>query len=308
MDWEYWARVMEEKEVSPLLQGAIDMHYHGYPEITLRVKGRLDDERVLRQAGAMGMRGMVIKSQMWPTMGHVYHLRRCVPEVECFSSITLNSIAGGLSPWVVEAAARQGARVVWLPTWSAAHNLGKGGFSRIMKAWFPSMRFEPGLSCIDVSGQTTPDVQSIIRLSKEMNLVLCTGHISPGESLAIAAESERIGFTRLVFTHPLADGIGATLEQTKEMARRGAYVEFCALNIFLGNSLNQMLEILAEVGTDRVILSTDAFGEWLPPAPEFLRMAIGRLLMDPGIDETGIRTMVRRNPESLLGLTPAGTG
>jgi hypothetical protein len=43
MNLELQAKVADTKTVSPLLQGAIDMHYHGYPEITRGVKARLDD-------------------------------------------------------------------------------------------------------------------------------------------------------------------------------------------------------------------------------------------------------------------------
>ena len=135
-----------------------------------------------------------------------------------------------------------------------------------------------------------------------MDLVLCTGHISPTESLAIAKEAERIAFTRLVFTHPLSGSVGATLEQTKEMTKRGAYAELCALNIFYGNELDRMLEFIAELGAAHCILSSDTFGEWVPPGPEFLRMFLGRLLIS-GVDEDSIRTMVRDNPATLLGLS-----
>jgi len=43
---EYQAKVAETKCVSPLLQGAIDMHYHGFPAITLLVKARVNDDEV----------------------------------------------------------------------------------------------------------------------------------------------------------------------------------------------------------------------------------------------------------------------
>lgn len=301
MNLELQARVAETKQVSPLLQGAIDMHCHGYPEITLGVKARLNDVETLELAHNMGMRGIVFKSQMWPNIGQVYHLRQRVPDVESFSSITLNSVVGGLSPWVVEAAARQGAKVVWLPTWSSIHKLGQDGFSKFMKTWFPSMVFEPGLSCVDSSGKLTAEVQTIIKLAKNMDLVLCTGHIHPNESLAIAQEAERIDFNRLVFTHPLSGSVGATLEKTKEMTKRGAYAELIALNIFYGNALDRMLEFITELGAEHCILSTDAFMEWIPPGPEFLRMFIGRLLIS-GIDEASITKMVRDNPAKLLGL------
>lgn len=302
MDREKQAMVAETKSVSPLLQGAIDMHYHGYPEMTPHIKARVEDVAMLEMAREMGMRGIVIKSQIWPTMGLVYHLRQRVPGIECFASITLNSIVGGLSPWVVEVAAKQGAKVVWLPTWSSTHMIGEVGFSKMMKGWFPSMKFEPGLCCINSSGKVTPDVQSIIKLCRDMGLVLCTGHISLKESLAVAQEAERIGFARLIFTHPLAGAIPATIDETKEMAKRGAYVEFCALNIFKGKNLEMIPEFIGELGADHCILSTDAFREWVPPEPEFLRMFIGRLLMVSGIDEESIRKMVQHNPAVLLGL------
>jgi Tat protein secretion system quality control protein TatD with DNase activity len=303
VDMEGQAAKLAEIKISPLLQGAIDMHYHGYPEITLGIKARLDDIEVLEMARNCGMRGIVIKSQMWPTMDRVYYLRQRVPEIECFASITLNPIVGGLSPWVVDAAARQGAKVIWLPTWSAAYKIGQGGFSKKMKEWFPSMIFEPGLSCIDSAGKVTPDVRSIIRLGKEMNLVIGIGHISPTEALAVAQEAERIGFTRLVYTHANSKHRGPTLEEAEEMIKRGAYIELCAQMVFFDFQLEKTLELITKLEADHIILSTDSFMEWLPPGPEFLRMFIGRLIIS-GIDENSIRIMVRDNPATLLGLPP----
>ncbi len=110
-------------------------------------------------------------------------------------------------------------------------------------------------------------------------------------------------FSKLVFTHPLSKSVGATLEQMKEMAKRSAYVEVCALNVFYGNELGRAFEIIGGVGADRCILSSDAFFEWVPPGPEFFRMLAGRLLV-AGIDEESIRIMVRDNPTTLLGLPP----
>ena len=303
MDREKIAGIAETKQVGPLLQGAIDMHYHGFPEISLGIRARLDDAEILKMAHDMGMRGIVFKSQMWPSTGRVYLLRRQVPEIESFSGIVLNTAVGGLSPWAVEVAAKQGAKAVWLPTWSSTHKIGRGGFSRMMKAWFPSIQFEPGLSCVDASGRLTADVKSIVKLCKELNLVLGTGHISPEESLAVAQESERIGYTKLIFTHPLSGSTSATLEQTREMTQRGAFAELVALNIFYGSELDLMLDFISELGPEHCILSSDTFMEWTPPGPEFLRMFLGRLLVS-GVDEKSIQTMVRDNPAALLDLPP----
>jgi len=300
-DRAYRAKLLEKKQMAALLDGAIDMHYHGYPEITLQVKSRLEDVKLLELARDMGMRALVFKSQMWPTTGPVYHLRQRVADIECVASITLNSIAGGLNAMAVEVAAKQGAKVVWLPTWSSSHSSGTGGFSTMMKTWFPSIKQAPGIACLDDRGRLKPEVRQIIKLAKDMALVLCTGHVSPRESLAVAKESKRIGFNRLVFTHPLSGSVGATFDQIQKMAGLGAYIEICALNIFYGHELKRAVEIIEKIGAGRCVLSSDAFGEWVPPEPEFLRMLVTYLLIS-GIKEEDIRTMVCENPAILLDL------
>ncbi len=96
------------------------------------------------------------------------------------------------------------------------------------------------------------------------------------------------------------------MEETREMIKRGAYAELCAINVFLGSELDMMLEFIAELGAEHFVLSTDSWMEWVPPGPEYLRMFIGRLLVS-GIEEESIRTMVRDNPAKLLGLEAIST-
>jgi len=299
---EYRAKVLENTQFDQLLQGAIDMHYHGYPEISFKIKARMEDVKLLTLARDMGMRGIVIKSQMWPSTATVYHLTQRVPGIECFASITLNSIAGGLSPMAVEAASGQGAKVIWMPTWSSSHKLGKGGFATMMRTWFPAIQREPGLNCLDASGNLKGEVLEIIRLAKDLNMVLCTGHISPQESLALARECRRIDFAQLIFTHPLSKSVDADFEEMKAMAAQGAYIEICALNIFYGNDLEKAIHIIKEFGADHCVLSTDAFGEYVPAQPEFLRMLMAYLLIS-GVSEAEIRTMICDNPTTLLMLS-----
>ncbi len=305
-DRKYRAKLIEKKQIDPLLYDAIDMHYHGFPEITLKVRARMEDVKLLQHARNAGMRGIVFKSQMWPSTGQVYHLKQRVPDIQCFASITLNSIVGGLNVMAVEAAAKLGAKVVWLPTWSSNHRSKQGGFGTMMKTWFPSIKNETGLTCLDPSGKLKKEVQNIIKLSNDLDLVLCTGHISPDESLAIANESNRLNFSKLVFTHPLSASVNADFDQIEAMAGLGAYVEICALNVFYGNELVRAIDIINRLGADRCILSSDAFGEWVPPEPEFLRMLVGYLLIS-GVSEDDIRIMICKSPADLLGLHPHAT-
>jgi len=304
MERQFKGETIITSKAGPLLQDAVDMHYHGYPEMSLELTARLEDVKMLELARSMGMRAVVFKSNLWPTMGQVYQLRERVPGIDIISSITLNSVAGGLSPWVVEAAAKLGAKMVWMPTWSSPHRADRLGVAELlMQTCFPSMNFEPRLSAVDSSGKLLPEVSSIIKLAKDLDLVIGTGHLPPTDSLAIAREAEKIGFGKLIFTHPISGSVGAKLEEMKEVVKCGAYVELLALNVFLRQKLDDVLECITELGPDHCILSTDAFTEWIPPSPEFLRMFIGVLLHN-GIDPKSIRTMVRDNPAYLIGLPP----
>lgn len=304
---ENQARLMQQVSPDEFMRGAIDLHYHCYPDVGLGVHMRVEDAEALRGARDMGMRGLVLKSHLWPTTGQAYLLRQQVPGIEVWGGMTLDVSSGGLSPWAVEAGASQGAKVVWMPTWSSANDQSRGGsFAVYMRTWFPAMveyPFTP-VTVLDSAGQLLPQARTIVRQCQEMGLVLSTGHLSVAESLAIGAEAERVGFARLVFGHPFSASIGASRVDMAEMARRGAYIELSALNAFgEGDSFKRMAETVGELGAERCILSTDCFRNWPPPPAEFMRMFIARL-MYLGVKGDEIRTMVVENPARLLGLPP----
>jgi len=56
-------------KIDELLQNAIDVHCHSYPEISLDLRMRVEDSEAVRIAQGMGMRGIVFKSHFWPTRG-----------------------------------------------------------------------------------------------------------------------------------------------------------------------------------------------------------------------------------------------
>jgi hypothetical protein len=290
-----------------LVHGAIDLHVHGYPEIADDVKTRHDDVELVRNACAAGMRGLVLKSHQWPTVGRAYHLRKTVPGFDVYSSITLNTTSGGFSPVSVESAARQGARVVFMPTWSAANDLRRGGFSSYMRSYLCSvshMTPEEGLSVLDSTGRLRREVAEILQLAKQYRLVIATGHISPQESVVLADEVRREAVGPVIFSHPDSRSVGGTLEDAKRLASMGAFIEVCALGMmpaFQRVKPQEALAMVREIGASRCILTTDFFFEWAPPAAEMLRMTIGTF-QALGLGDDDIRLMVKTNPEKILGL------
>jgi hypothetical protein len=288
-----------------LLEGAIDTHCHGYPEISFEVKMRAEDLEAFRLAAQAKMKGIVLKSHMWPTIGRVYQMKDKIEGIEAWSSITLNTSAGGFSPWVTESALKQGVKVIWLPTWSARNDFQRGGFSRLMKPWLPTlnrMKPEEGLSVFDNSGEIDRNVIEILALAKDYDVAIFTGHISPAESLAVAREAKKMGLKKLLLSHPDSNAVGATMEQVKEMAKMGFFIETTFLGLlpaFWRISLKEICQRIREVGARQWVLSTDTFFEWTPPPSEMMRMFIGSIL-SCGMSTDEVDLMVRKNPSELL--------
>jgi hypothetical protein len=294
-------------EADRLLEGAIDTHCHGYPEISFEVKMRTEDLEAFRLAAEAKMKGIVLKSHMWPTIGRVYQMKDKMKGIEVWSSITLNTSSGGFSPWVTESALKQGVKVIWLPTWSARNDLQRGGFSRLMKPWLPTLnRIKPedGLSVFNSSGELDQNVKEILALAKDYDVAIFTGHISPQESLAVAREAKKMGFKKLLLSHPDSNSVGATMEQVKEMAEMGFFIETTFLGLmpaFWRISLKDICQRIREVGARRWVLSTDTFFEWSAPPSEMMRMFIASVL-SCGMSVDEVDLMVRKNPSELLNL------
>jgi len=292
-------------EADQLLEGAIDLHCHGYPEVSFDVMMRVEDLEAAQLAARARMKGFVIKSHMWPTVGRVYQLRNQIKEIEIWPSITLNDSVGGFSPWATESALKQGAKVIWMPTWSAKNDLQRGGFSHYMKTYLPTLSHygpEEGLTVFNRSGEIDRRVKEILALARDYDIPISTGHLSPEEGIALGREAKRTGFKKLIFGHPDSRSVGGQMDHVREMAGMGFFIEFTFLGMlpaFQRISPKEVSQRIKEVGANRSILTTDKFFEWTPPPSEMMRMFVATLL-DQGITGDEIKTMIRRNPEELL--------
>jgi len=294
-----------------LLHGAVDLHHHGFPEFSLDHPTRQDDAEELRQADAAGMAGIVMKSHFFPTTAVSWRLNRMGLRAQAFASITMNPCAGGFLPIAVEAAARQGARALFMPTWGAAADQRRGGFSHHLTEFLVQARkldAGRGMTVMD-GGRIRPEVTECLAIAAEFGMMVATGHVSPDESLAVVQEATRLGVREVMFQHPDSRSIGATREDIRRIAAAGGTIEFCAIGFtpaFQRLPMPECLEIIREVGAERVVLTTDCFFGWMPPAPELLRMTLGSMLHH-GLSPAEAAMLVRDNPRRLIGL-PAWTG
>lgn len=288
-----------------LLLGAIDLHCHVDLEFSGNERKREPETQWLPKAEAMGLRGVVLKSHWWPTVNVVpYILTSVKTSVSLWSSVVLNSTAGGPSPCVVEACAELGGKVVFLPTWGARNDIERKGFSHRLRSTYERFgKFDNlGYVFTDDKGHLLPQGREIIECCKAYNLVLGTGHVSWQESLAFAQAAGDMGFKQLFINHPLTAFIGAPLDALQRAAELGAFVETCWNQLAPGRMDSpELVQKLRTIGLKQVVASTDYFRPYSPNPPELLRMFLG-MLHEGGLTKEEVRQVACTNPTRVMGL------
>ncbi|RKT31468.1 hypothetical protein DEU34_2538 [Microbacterium sp. AG1240] len=289
-------------DAAGILDGAVDLHRHGYPEISddLRTPmSDIDDVTLCRDAG---MRAVVLKSHVWPTLGRAEMINRAVPGITVIPSVTLNRFAGGMEPDVVELAARQGAGVVYLPTASAASDLARGGISQRIAGVIDRYRpdAERGVVITDDDGELTAAALSVLDVFDAYPLLVYSGHVSVAETMAILRTGRLAD--RYVFAHPDSHSIGASGEDIAEAARLGAFIEICALGAYapIGRvSFADLARMVRLVGAERCVATSDYFFSWCPPSSAMLQTLADALIAE-GLTRHEIELIFRDNPAHLV--------
>ena len=276
--------------IDQLLKGSIDMHVHAAPD-PMGAR-RLDAMQLALQAKEAGMSAVVFKSHHYPTAPVAQIVNQVVQGVLLIGSLTLNRENGGLNPIAVEASAKLGAKVIWMPTINSTVDLRRRGKEEVV--------------CIlNEEGKLAPQMKPILEIIESNNLVLATGHISLAEILALADETQRMGI-KLVVTHPLTHSFGnsLTIEQQQALVARGAYIEHCfnvCMPLFERLDPKIIAEAIKTVGSEHCILSTD-LGQVGNPSPvEGVRMMIAAMLKC-GLNRQEVELLVSTNPSHLLSL------
>ena len=233
------------------------------------------------------MAGFVLKSHYYPTAPVAEILTRVYPGLTVVGAVALNDEVGGLNVAAVEAAAKMGARIVWMPTFSAHH--------------FTTRRSGQAGIEIAVDGQLAPGVLAILELARSHELTVASGHISPAEAILLFRAARDMGVARLIATHPTH---WSTTEELVEMTRLGAYVEHTFLSCMPSRARNtpaEMASLISALGPERCIVTSD-FGQWMnPPPAEGMRMAIAELL-NAGMSPEDVTMLVKTNPQALVDL------
>lgn len=292
----------------PVLAGTIDTHIHSEEEYRILDGGSGDMVQIARRARENGMRAVVFKSLKFETATRAYIAQKETPEILVFGGVTLDLSVGGMNPEAIEAIAKMklpNMKMVWMPVFDSA----------------ASERNSPDgkVAIVSADDRLTPAALATLDAVKRNGYSIGTSHLGGDEDLMIV-RAIRERQIPVVVTHAAQAPVNMTLEQMREAARLGAYIEHTAFGVFKGQqghlrnpfyrnqhqiTYDETVRLIRAVGAEHTILATDMGQADSPLPPDGLKGLI-LSLKERGITDAEIDLMVRRNPARLLQLMDAG--
>jgi hypothetical protein len=293
-------RLLKEEDVLEVLDSAIDMHVHAYPDPLIDTGW--DQVQITKAATDAGMGGVVFKAHTFPTATTVPFVNQAVQEygksagkhpARAYGGIVLNSYCGGLNAGSVEMAARLGGSVVWLPSHDSAHHnqiIGEPG----------------GIALLNADDKPVPELYRIFEVVAASEMILDPCHASTKERFIIVREAKKMGVKSFILTHPNWNVTKMTLEQEIEISRMGAFIGLFAYgDIPNFNNPNcdplYVLQCIRAVGPNRCVIASDLGTVVNVPPVEGMKLFV-RILLASGISKPDIRKMCVDNPRRLLRL------
>jgi hypothetical protein len=208
----------------------------------------------------------------------------------------------------VEMAGRSGAKLVWFPTVDSEHELAHLARSPSEKLPYwakikEQMKAEGILSptiCILKNGKLKDEVFSVLDIIARFNMILATSHISKAEAFALVKAAKKHKVERIIITHVDFPSTFYTIEEQKELLKSGAFVEHCYTTPATGKVAWEVaIEQIRAIGAKRVVLATD-LGQTAGVFPDEGLALYGEKLLANGFSEDDVRTMIVKNPASLI--------
>jgi hypothetical protein len=297
-----------------LVRGAYDLHVHVEPDVMGR---RITDLRLARRCWDVGLAGFVLKSHYVPTTERATVVSEALGgEVRVLGALTLNASVGGMNPLAVEVAAREGARIVWLPTVDAVnHRATRGGVPAHAEPppWLAlqadleaqGITTDP-VAVLDEAGRPLPATMEVLRLAARHQLVVATGHLSAFEIRAVADAAMDAGVRHVIATHPEFPQQNLGLDDQLALARQGVFLERCFSTPFAGYcEWACMVSNIGVTGPRATIVTTDLGQPENPPVEDGLAL-MADALHAAGFTDQEITTMIVSNSRLLAGADPLG--
>ena len=282
-----------------LVQGAYDLHVHVDPDVIPR---RIDDVSLARRFADVGLAGFALKSHYTSTAERARIVSTLEPGVRAVGTLTLNRAVGGMNALAVDIAAREGARIVWMPTVdSPAETAGRTEPEPGDKVplWAQLQHELRGLGLAvqpvqvtDGAGRLLPETLEVVRTIARHDLVLATGHLAREDTFAVVDGALEEGVRHVVVTHPEFPCQDFSLDDQRELAARGCLLERCLSTPLSGKtSWTHVFDGVRAVGIERTLFSSDCGNPHYPAVEDGLALWADRLL-DARFDESEVREMI----------------
>jgi hypothetical protein len=290
--------------VKRVLQGAIDPHCHSSPSPMPR---RITHVEAARQAADLGFRAMIVKCHYHNTVFDLLAMEDQLAgiPIQVFGGVALNSQVGGLNPHAADLAFKMGGRIVWFPTISSKAHLCHSEQDESIRAHFvPRGVMESDeVDIFGEDGDLVPEVEQILRIAKDADGIVSSGHMSPERVIAMLEAAHALGCKKLVVSHPNYIVEADKNTDAQRMVELGAVMEHC-LGLFINEryfTIQELVDWINVIGPDHTSLGSD-LGQVGNPLPMDAYLTICEQLLDSGISERDLRKMVVDNPSRLLGL------
>ena len=291
--------VRPSDDARALVVGAYDLHVHVAPDVPRR---SVDDVTLAREFAEAGLAGFGLKSHYTSTAERAKVVSALEPRVEAIGTLTLNQAVGGMNALAVEIAAREGARIVWMPTVdSLAETAGrtepKPGDKVPQWARLQHELRELGLGIepvhvTDPEGRVLPETRDVLRTIARHGLILATGHLARDDTFALVEAAFEEGVAQVVVTHPEFTCQNFSIEDQVALAERGCLLERCLTTPWSGKTTwEHVFDGVRAVGLERTIFSSDLGNPEYPAVVDGLALWADRLLY-AGFDEDEVREMI----------------
>jgi Family of unknown function (DUF6282) len=291
-----------------LVRGAYDLHVHVGPDVPTRV---IDDIDLAQRCLELGLAGFGLKSHYTSTAERARVVSKSVPGVRVIGTLTLNRAVGGMNPIAVEIAAREGARIVWLPTFdSPAETAGRvEPQPGVHVPIWAKLQHELRAMGMDVGavrvrgddGALLPETRQVLETIARHGLVLATGHLGRDDAFAVVDAAVGAGVERVVITHPEFPSQDYSIDDQVALADKGCLFDRCLSTPLSGKTTwDHVIDGIRAVGLERNVFSSDFGNPDYPPVEDGLAMW-AETLLEAGFAEDEVRTMIVDGSRRLAG-------
>ena len=299
--------VRPSERARELVRGAYDLHVHVAPDVPPR---RIDDVTLAHRFAEAGLAGFALKSHYTATAERAQVVSAVVPGVRVLGTLTLNQAVGGMNPLAVEIAAREGARIVWMPTVdSPAETAGRtepkpgDKVPQWAQLQHELRRLGLGVEAVHVTGpdgQLLPETRDVLRAIARHGLVLATAHLARDDTFAVVDAALEEGVDQIVVTHPEFTCQDFSIEDQVALAEKGCLIERCLTTPYSGKTpFEHVFDGVRAVGIERNFFSSDCGNPDYPPVEDGQAIWADKLL-EAGFSDDEIRTMVVEGSRRLV--------